>query len=130
MARIIVRDQGPHSKSKVPGRVRVFLVSKDICNSQFLKADTVTYMPNASGGEHYHKCESFIYVTQGGCEITINGQPHHVGEKTMVYLAPGDKHFLRNTGKTPMIMLEAFAPQSESESIWTNPDEEHGWVKE
>ncbi len=128
MAKIIVRDQEPHHKSKVPGRVRVFLLGKDICGSEFLKADTVTYQSNASGGEHYHNCESFIYVMQGECDVTINGAPHHVREHAMVYLAPGDKHFIKNTGKSPMVMLEAFAPQSRSESIWTNPNEEHGWM--
>jgi quercetin dioxygenase-like cupin family protein len=128
MAKIVVRDQETRQKSKVPGRVRVFLVGKNICDSEFLKADTVTYEPNASVGEHYHHCESFIYVLQGECEVTINGTPHHVWEHTMVYLAPGDRHFVKNTGKSEMVMLEAFAPQSRSESVWSNPNEEHGWV--
>jgi quercetin dioxygenase-like cupin family protein len=130
MAKIVVKDREPHYKSKVPGRDKVLLIGKDICNSQYLKADTVTYQPNASGGEHHHKCESFIYVIQGECEITINGTPHHARENTMVYLAPGDRHFLKNTGGSPLVMIEAFAPQSESESVWNNPNEEHGWVKE
>lgn len=128
MAKIVVRDEERHEKSKVPGRVRVILARNDICGSEFLKADTVTYQPNATGGEHYHNCESFIYIMQGECDITLNGTPHHIREHTMVYLAPGDKHFIKNSSGAQMVMLEAFAPQSRSESIWTNPHEEHGWT--
>jgi quercetin dioxygenase-like cupin family protein len=128
MAKIIVLAREQHYKSKVPGRVRAFLLGKDVCGSEILKADTVTYQPDASGGEHYHNCESFIYVMQGECDMTINGTPNHISEHTMVFLAPGDRHFIKNAGKTPMVMLEAFAPQSRSESIWTNPNQEHGWV--
>ncbi len=129
MATIIVKNEEPYFVSKVPGRERVFLIGKERCNSTYLKADTVTYAPGAIGGEHHHKSESFIYVIEGDCEIRINGTPHRIGKETMVYLDPGDKHYIKNVGKTNMIMLEAFAPQADAASIWTDPKAPHDWIK-
>jgi|GEM_PF-2500371 quercetin dioxygenase-like cupin family protein len=129
MARIIVKAQQPHFLSAVKGRERVFLVGREICDSKYLKADTVRYEPGAEGGEHYHNCESFIYIIEGECEIRINGESHSLKKETMVFLEPGDRHYIKNTGKNDMIMLEAFAPQEYSDSIWTNPTEPHGWIK-
>jgi quercetin dioxygenase-like cupin family protein len=128
MASIVVKEQEPSFKSELPGRERTMLVTKERCNSTYLKADTVTYQPNAQGGEHYHNCESFIFIIDGECEATINGKTHHIGNNTMLYLAPGDKHYLRNTGSTEMVMLEAFAPQSTSLPIWTNPNAPNGFI--
>jgi len=129
MATIVVKDEEPYYKSKVPGRERVFLLGKERCNSTYLKADTVTYAPNAEGGEHYHKSESFIYIIEGECDIKINGKTHHVKKNTLVYLDPGDKHYIKNTGNTNMVMLEAFAPQADAASIWTDPNAPHDWIK-
>jgi quercetin dioxygenase-like cupin family protein len=128
MATIVVKNEEPCFKSKVPGRERVFLVGKEKCNSKYLKADTVTYFQNAEGGEHYHKSESFVYIIDGECEISINGVKRHLQKETMVYLDPGDKHYIKNTGKANMVMLEAFAPQSDSASIWTDPTAPHDWL--
>ena len=129
MAKIIVQDQEEYYLSKVPGRKRIFLIGKEKCNSTYLKADTVRYSPNAEGGEHYHKSESFIYIMEGKCEIRINGKVEQVIAGTMVYLDPGDKHYIKNTGSKDMVMLEAFAPQNEAASIWTDPNAPHEWIK-
>lgn len=129
MATLVVKEREPHLKSEVPGRERVMLVTKERCNSAYLKADTVTYQPNAQGNEHYHNSESFIFVIDGECEVTINGKNHHARKDTMIYLAPGDKHYIKNTGNKEMIMLEAFAPQSESVPIWTQPNASNGWSR-
>lgn len=129
MTTTIVKADEPYFTSKVPGRERVFLLGKERCNSKYLKADTVTYAPGAEGGEHYHKSESFIYIIEGDCEIRINGKSQRIGKETMIYLDPGDKHFIRNVGNTKMVMLEAFAPQEDAASIWTDPKAPHEWIK-
>ena len=102
------------------------LVTKERCNSTYLKADVVTYQPNAQGGEHYHNSESFIFIIDGECEVTINGNPHRVRKNTMIYLDPGDKHFIKNSDRE-MVMIEAFAPQSESLPVWTDPNAPNGF---
>ncbi|MDG6923835.1 MAG: cupin domain-containing protein [Nitrososphaerota archaeon] len=129
MAKIIRQDKIEYFLSKVPGRRRTFLVGKEICNSTHLKADTVRYSPGAEGGEHYHKSESFIYIMEGECDVRINGISSHVSAGTMVYLDPGDRHYIKNTGSIGMVMLEAFAPQKDSASIWTDPSAPHEWIK-
>jgi quercetin dioxygenase-like cupin family protein len=129
MAAIIVKGQEPSLRSETPGRERTMLVTKERCNSTYLKADTVTYQPNAQGGEHFHNCESFIFIIDGECEATVNGKPQRVEKSTMIYLAPGDKHYLRNTGSKEMVMLEAFAPQANSIPIFTNPNAPNGFIR-
>ncbi len=129
MATIVIKNEEPYFTSKVPGRERVFLLGKERCNSKYLKADTVTYAPGAEGGEHSPKSESFLYIIEGDCEIRINGKSQRIGKETMIYLDPGDKHFIRNVGKTKMVMLEAFAPQEDAASIWTDPKAPHEWIK-
>lgn len=129
MATIIVKGEEPYFTSKVPGRERVFLVGKERCGSKWLKADTVTYAPGAEGGEHHHKSESFVYIIEGDCEMKINGEPVHLQKETMVYLDPGDRHYIKNIGDSKMIMFEAFAPQEDAASIWTDPSAPHDWIK-
>jgi quercetin dioxygenase-like cupin family protein len=129
LAKIIVQNKEEYFLSKVPGRKRIFLVGKEKCNSNYLKADAVRYSPNAEGGEHYHKSESFIYVMEGECEIRINGKPEKISAGTMVYLEPGDRHYIKNTGSKDMVMLEAFSPQNEAASIWTDPNAPHEWIR-
>lgn len=126
MARIVIKEQEPHFKSELPGRERVMLVTKERCNSTYLKADMVTYQPNAQSGEHYHKCESFIFIIDGECDVIINGKTHRVRKNTMIYLDSGDKHYIKNTNRE-MVMIEAFAPQSESLPVWTDPNAPNGF---
>ncbi len=109
MANILVKNEQPSLKTP-DGRNRVFLVGKDVTGSSHLAADVVTYSPGARNKYHYHKSESFIYIIDGECDVTINGTVHHLNKETMVYLAPGDKHWLQNNGSGNMVMLEAFAP--------------------
>lgn len=130
MATIVHQDDVEYYLSKVPGRKRIFLVGKDRCNSTYLKADTVAYSPGAEGGEHYHNSESFIYIMKGECDIRINGKNQHIRAGTMVYLDPGDKHFIKNNSSSEMVMLEAFAPQKDSASIWSDPNAPHDWIKQ
>jgi len=129
MATLVVKEQEPHLRSEMPGRERVMLVTKERCNSTYLKADTVTYQPNAQGIEHYHNCECFIFIIDGECEVTINGKTHRARKNTMIYLDPRDKHYIKNTGNKEMVMLEAFAPQSESAPVWTQPNAPKRWIK-
>ena len=113
MATILVKDKQP-SKKTPDGRGRVFLVGKDVTGSKHLAADVVTYSPGARNKYHYHKSESFIYIIEGECDVTINGTVHHLKEGTMVFLPPEDKHWLQNTSATKnMVMIEAFAPDAD-----------------
>jgi quercetin dioxygenase-like cupin family protein len=113
MVTILVKDEQPSKKTQ-DGRERVFLVGKEITGSKHLAADVVTYSPGARNKYHYHKSESFIYIIEGECDMTVNGVVHHLKEGTMVYLPPGDKHWLQNnSGSKNMVMIEAFAPEAD-----------------
>lgn len=115
MATIVVKDKEPFST--YPGRKRVFLVNKERTKSKEIAADVVSYAPGAENHDHYHQSESFIYILQGQCEMFINGEGHHIGPETMVFLEPGDKHWMRNEGNTEMKIIEAFAPNADYHSF-------------
>lgn len=123
MATIVVKGKEP-SRITPDGRERVFLVGKEKTGSKHLAADVVTYSPGARNKHHYHKSESFIYIIEGECDITVNGTVHHLEKETMVYLAPEDKHWLQNTGNKNMVMLEAFAPDADYTPYY--PDDAKG----
>ncbi|MCL4519672.1 MAG: cupin domain-containing protein [Thaumarchaeota archaeon] len=112
MAVILHKENEPISNLG-DGRDRVFLVGKTQTRSKQLAADVVTYAPNAQNKNHHHKSESFIYIIEGDCEMHINGKMEKIGKETMVYLDPGDWHWMKNVGKGKMVMLEAFAPDAD-----------------
>lgn len=115
MATIVTKEGEP--VSNYPGRKRVFLVNKERTNAKQIAADVVSYAPGAENRDHYHNSESFIYIIQGQCEVFINGKSHHVGPETMIFLEPGDRHWMRNDGNSEMKMIEAFAPNADYKSF-------------
>ena len=58
------------------------LVTKERCDSAYLKAHAVTYPTNAQGGNTTTNYESFIFIVDG--KATINGNPHRVEKNTMI----------------------------------------------
>ena len=115
MAVIVSKSSEP--VTTYPGRKRVFLANEKITRSKHLAADVVSYEPGAENHDHFHNSESFIYIIEGDCEVFINGKSQLVGPETMIFLEPGDRHWMRNVGKTEMKMIEAFAPNADSKSF-------------
>ena len=115
MATIVVKEKEP--VSNYPGRKRVFLSNKDRTNAKHIAADVVSYAPGAQNREHYHNSESFIYIIAGQCEVFINGKQHHVGPETMIFLEPGERHWMKNESNEEMKMIEAFAPNADYQSF-------------
>jgi quercetin dioxygenase-like cupin family protein len=117
MATILVKSKEPSMKTP-DGRERVFLVGKDKTGSKHLAADVVTYSPGAHNKVHYHKSETFIYIIEGECDIMIEGATQHLEKETMVFIPPGEKHWLQNNTVNKMVMLEAFAPDAEYQAFY------------
>jgi len=68
--------------------------------------------------EHVHrKTEEIVYFLsgQGMVRTQINGQPQEVevGPGHVWYVAPGDRHAIRNIGDEPLILVFAVIPQEE-----------------
>lgn len=55
----------------------------------------------ASHPPHRHPDEEMIIVKEGVVEQTIEGVRHRLGPGSVVFLAPGDEHGIRNAGETP-----------------------------
>lgn len=92
-------------------------MNKERTKAKQIAADVVSYAPGAENKEHYHNSESFIYIIEGLCQMFINGEQFHVGSETMIFLEPGDKHWMRNEGNAEMKIIEAFAPNADYSSF-------------
>jgi quercetin dioxygenase-like cupin family protein len=120
MATIVEKNKEPSMKTP-DGRERIFLVGKDRTGSKHLAADVVTYSPRAHNKDHYHKSETFIYIIDGECDIMFEGSTHHLGKESMVFIPAGERHWLQNNTDKKMVMLEAFAPDSDFKAYY--PDQ-------
>ena len=50
---------------------------------------------------HRHPWEEMLLVKEGDFEVSINGQKHHAGPGSLVFLAANDPHNARNAGTRP-----------------------------
>jgi quercetin dioxygenase-like cupin family protein len=127
LANIILKKDQKILKSTVPGRYRIFLIGKET-GAKFLKADLFTYLPGAQGQEHFHTCESFTYIIEGKCLMTINGIAKKIGKQDAILLPARETHSVKNTGRKKMIMLEVYGPLAKAGTVWINKDLPRGWV--
>jgi mannose-6-phosphate isomerase-like protein (cupin superfamily) len=50
---------------------------------------------------HRHVWEEMLLMKEGSVEVSINGQKHHAGPGSLIFLASNDPHNATNTGTTP-----------------------------
>jgi len=55
----------------------------------------------AAHAPHRHPDEELIIVKEGSVEVTIKGVASTVGRGSIIFIASGDEHGLRNAGSTP-----------------------------
>jgi quercetin dioxygenase-like cupin family protein len=67
-----------------------------------LESHITTLLPGmVSHPVHRHPWEEIILLTSGELDVSVNGQKHHAGPGSLIFLASNDAHNLTNTGKTP-----------------------------
>jgi quercetin dioxygenase-like cupin family protein len=67
-----------------------------------LESHITTLMPGmASHPVHRHPWEEIMLLTEGDLDVSINGQKHHAGPGSLIFLASNDAHNLTNTGSKP-----------------------------
>lgn len=78
-----------------------------------LNVEVLCYMPGQSTPEHIHPSQDeFFYTVQGMGTITIEGEPHEVGEGNMLYVFEGQKHAFENTSDDKWILMFIKGPGS------------------
>jgi mannose-6-phosphate isomerase-like protein (cupin superfamily) len=70
----------------------------------------------ASGGceggpDNRHRgADQWLYVLSGRGSATVNGKRYPLKEGTLVLIERGDRHEIRNTGRTPLRTLSVYVP--------------------
>ena len=94
-------------KQAPPGTARVHLLAAD-AQSAFvglLEIDAGAQVP-----EHQDESEEFVYVLNGGGEITVDGQTHSVQSGDLVYMPANATVSFVASEDGPTQVLQIFAP--------------------
>jgi quercetin dioxygenase-like cupin family protein len=69
----------------------------------------VEIAPGASAGRHTHAGEEISYITDGGLELLIDGQPARKLKAGDGFIVPaGAKHDARNIGSQPLKLVAVY----------------------
>ncbi len=65
-----------------------------------------TVEPGGHSPHHSHDVEHLNFVISGhGALIDAEGHPHPIGTGEFAFVAPGDVHQFRNTGREPFVFI-------------------------
>src|SRR5438132_356489 len=63
------------------------------------------------GPDNRHKgADQWLFVVSGTGEATINGERIELREGTLVLIQRGDRHEIRNSGRSPLQTLNVYVP--------------------
>jgi mannose-6-phosphate isomerase-like protein (cupin superfamily) len=128
MAYIFQQDELPRLISAVPGRERVFFVSKELSSTDAMLAGIMHYDKGAASPYHLHEnCEHFYFIFDGEATIeTEEGtRPLHPGE--LVFIPAEAKHRLRAT--EPLFYFEFQAPNRFKTTILDGTQDDLLWER-
>ena len=110
MAYIFHQDELPALVSTVPGRERVFFVSKELTKTDAMLAGVMHYKKGAASPLHQHaNCEHFYFIMEGNGTVETPEGTRPVGPGDLVFIPAEAKHRLRATD-TGLFYFEFQAP--------------------
>ena len=62
------------------------------------------------GPENTHRADQWLYVKSGNGEAVIAGHAYPLAAGALMLIQRGDRHEIRNTGKTPLVTLNFYVP--------------------
>ena len=77
------------------------------------QAATMTLAPGASEGgpDNRHRgSDQWMFVQAGRGTAIVNGSRHALRAGTLLLIERGDRHQIRNTGRTPLRTLNIYVP--------------------
>src|SRR4030067_647555 len=96
MAYIFHQDELPSLVSTVPGRERVFFVSKELTQTDAMLAGIMRYKKGAASPLHQHaNCEHFYFIMEGKATVETAEGVRDVGPGDLIFFPAGDRHRLR-----------------------------------
>ncbi len=128
MAYIFHQDELPRLVSVVPGRERVFFVSKELSNTDHMLAGIMRYVAGAASPYHLHEnCEHFYFIMTGSGSVETPEGVQKVEPGTMVFIPAEEKHRLR--AATDLFYFEFQAPNNFKTTILDGTEDDLRWEK-
>ena len=128
MAYIFHEDDLPKLISSVPGRERVFFVSKELTGMDDMLAGIMRYKKGASSPYHLHEnCEHFYLIFEGEAVFESDTGTLDLKPGDLVFIPAEEKHQLRS--KTPLFYFEVQAPNRFKTTILGGTDADLRWER-
>ena len=100
--------------STVPGdtaETRVVIDASSGCER--LEQRVIRFRPGRSAERAVVDRQEILYVASGEGAIEVNGERHELERDTGVYLVPGDRYTVENSGSDELLVVSVTAPQEE-----------------
>ena len=128
MAYIFHEDELPRLESVVPGRERVFFVSKELTGTDDLLAGIMRYKQGAASPLHYHEnCEHFYFIMEGKASVETPEGVRPVGPGDMIFIPAEEQHRLR--AEEPLFYFEFQAPNRFKTTILDGTQDDLLWER-
>jgi mannose-6-phosphate isomerase-like protein (cupin superfamily) len=112
----------------VPGRERVFFVSKELADVDAMLAGIMYYKKGASSPYHLHKnCEHFYFIFDGKATVETEEGTSDLGPGDLVFIPAEEKHRLR--AKEPLFYFEFQAPNRFETTILDGTKDDLLWER-
>lgn len=128
MAYIFHQDELPKLVSVVPGRERVFFVSKELSGIDNMLSGIMRYKKGAASPYHFHEnCEHFYFIITGAGSVETPEGTEAVEPGTMVFIPAEEKHRLR--ASEDMFYFEFQAPNNFKTTILDGTEDDLRWER-
>ena len=126
MAYIFHQDDLPRLLSTVPGRERVFFVSKDLAHMDDMLAGIMYYKEGAASPYHSHaNCEHFYFIFEWEATVETEDGKTDISAGDLAFFPADHKHRLR--ARSPLFYFEFQAPNRFKTTILDGTDDDLKW---
>ena len=128
MAYLFHQDELPKLVSKVPGRERVFFVSKELAQTDHMLAGIMRYKAGTKSPYHRHaNCEHFYFIIDGRAVVETPTGTREVAPGDMVFIPAEEPHRLRSID--PLLYFEFQAPNRFKTTILDGTPDDLLWER-
>ena len=114
--------------SRSDGRMRIALVSPELCQTAAIKIHMVIYPPGTTASSYHHEdAASFMYILSGRGEAWANGQRLPIQPGDVVHFGAREQHHLKAADDSELRFLVFYAP-GEFKTIWADPRKASTWI--
>jgi mannose-6-phosphate isomerase-like protein (cupin superfamily) len=126
MAYIFHEDELPRLISSVPGRERVFFVSKELTGMDDMLAGIMRYKKGAASPLHLHEnCEHFYFIIEGRATVESEEGARPVNPGELIFIPAEERHRLRAVD--PLFYFEFQAPNRFKTTILEGTQDDLRW---